>query len=206
MFAIDADTGRLLHGSRAFDPHTRRWEETGAPRSVERIGAERALDWLQRDSGNPVRVPIAVIGPRVASAEQLAVAEAVGGLLGRCGLTLLCGGHGGIMEAASRGATLAGGIAVGLLPGSDPDAANPFVTIPIATGIGEARNALIARASRVVVAVGDSYGTLSEVALSLRSGTPVFGLAGAAAVDGVRHLESVETLAAALADELLQVS
>jgi uncharacterized protein (TIGR00725 family) len=165
---------------------------------------EAALSWKQRESGRPIREPIGVIGPREATPEMLRTAEEVGALLGRCGLTLLCGGRGGVMEASCRGAVAAGGLTIGLLPETDPSLANPHVMVPIATGIGEARNALIARASRSLVAVGNSYGTLSEVALGRHFGKTVFGLCGAAEVEGVVHLDGVATLAEALAAELLK--
>jgi uncharacterized protein (TIGR00725 family) len=166
--------------------------------------AEAALSWKQRESGRPIREPVGVIGPREATPEMLRVAEEVGALLGRSGLTLLCGGRGGVMEASCRGAVAAGGLTIGLLPETDPSLANPHVTVPIATGIGEARNALIARASRCLVAVGNSYGTLSEIALGRHFGKVVFGLCGAAEVEGVVHLDGVTALAAALAEELLK--
>ena len=79
------------------------------------------------------------------------------------------------------------------------DAANPYVTIPLATGIGEARNAIVARSAFCLVAIGDSYGTLSEVALGLQFGRPVIGLAGAAQVDGVRHVASADDAVDAVA-------
>lgn len=203
MHSIDRATGRLHRDTHAFDPATRNWTPAAAPTEPEAVGPEAALSWLQRSSGHPVRPPVGVIGPNEASAEVLAAAEAVGRVLGRCGLTLLCGGRQGVMEAASRGASAEGGLTVALLPGADPAQANPFVAVPIATGIGEARNALIAQASLCLVSVGDSYGTLSEVALGLRLGKRVFGLAGAARIDGVRHLDGAEALAAELADLIL---
>jgi uncharacterized protein (TIGR00725 family) len=116
-------------------------------------------------------------------------AESVGQGLARMGFTILCGGRDGVMAAVAKGARSAGGTTVGLLPETDASVANPYIDIAIATGIGEARNALIARASMCVVAVGNSHGTLSEVALSRHFGKLVIGLEGAAQVDGVRHVE-----------------
>jgi uncharacterized protein (TIGR00725 family) len=160
---------------------------------------ERHLLWRQRRSGSPIRAPVAVIGPREASAAQLAAAEAVGRLLGRWGFATLTGGREGVMEAASRGAAQAGGLTLGLLPDGDASAANPWVAVPIATGIGEMRNAVIARAAFCLVCVGDSYGTLSEVALGLRFGKTVFGLEGPPPVEGVVRLDAPDGLAAPLA-------
>jgi uncharacterized protein (TIGR00725 family) len=89
---------------------------------------------------------------------------------------VVCGGLGGAMEAACRGAKQAGGTTVGILPGTDRSAANPYVDFALPTGLGEARNALVVRAADVVIAVGGGYGTLSEIALALRGGKPVIGL------------------------------
>ena len=105
------------------------------------------------------------------------------------GAVLVCGGLGGVMEAACRGAKDAGGRTVGILPGTDRAAANPFVDTAIPTGLGEARNALVVRAADALIAVGGGYGTLSEIALALKAGKPVVGLdswdiEGVVAVDG----------------------
>jgi uncharacterized protein (TIGR00725 family) len=104
-------------------------------------------------------------------------AEAVGRGLAEAGAVVVCGGLGGVMAAACRGAAGAGGTTVGLLPGSARTDANPWVSVALPTGLGEARNALVVRAVDVVVAVGGGYGTLSEIGLALRTGTPVVGLA-----------------------------
>jgi uncharacterized protein (TIGR00725 family) len=106
----------------------------------------------------------------------VSAAEAVGGELARAGAVLVCGGLGGVMEAACRGAHEAGGRTVGILPGADRAAANRFVDVAIPTGLGEARNALVVRSADALVAVGGGYGTLSEIALALKAGKPVVGL------------------------------
>ena len=130
-------------------------------------------------------------GPGDASAEVAAAAEAVGrGLAGR-GVVVVCGGLGGAMEAACRGAKAAGGVTVGLLPGGDREAANPFVDVAVATGLGEGRNVLVVRAADVVIAVGGGHGTLSEIALALRAGKRVVGL-DTWAIDGVEPAGSAE--------------
>ncbi len=126
------------------------------------------------DTKRPLRVSVA--GSGNASAREVSLAEETGKLLARRGAILICGGLGGVMEAACRGASRAGGITVGILPGSSADSANPHVLIPIPTGLGEARNALVAGACDALIAVGGRLGTLSEIALALRSGTPVVGL------------------------------
>jgi uncharacterized protein (TIGR00725 family) len=119
---------------------------------------------------------IAVVGPGQATAEQEADGEAAGRNLAEAGAVVVCGGLGGVMEAACRGAHAAGGVTVGILPGADRAAANPWVSVAVATGLGEARNALVVRAADAVVAVGGEFGTLSEIALALKAGKPVIGV------------------------------
>jgi len=188
---------------RRFDPTQREW--LSAPRrksraaKLEPLDALAAATWLQRESGHPLRIPIGVVGPREANAAQLAAALKVGELLGDCGLTVLCGGRQGVMQAVCEGVARVGGLSIGLLPEPDASEANRFVGVAIATGIGEARNALIARASFCLIAIGSSLGTLSEVAFGRQFGKPVIGLEGAARVEGVQHVaaakEAVERVA-----------
>lgn len=104
------------------------------------------------------------------------MAEAVGRGLAEGGAVVLTGGRGGVMAAASRGAAEAGGLTVGILPGEDAGQANPWVQLPIVTGLGEARNAVLIRTAQAVIAVGGEYGTLSEIAFALKFGRPVVGL------------------------------
>jgi uncharacterized protein (TIGR00725 family) len=134
---------------------------------------------------------VAVVGPGDASPEQAALAQHVGRLLARRGAVVVCGGLGGVMEAACRGARGEGGTAVGILPGLDRRAANPHVSVAIPTGLGEARNALVVRAADALIAVGGAYGTLSEIALALKAGKPVVGL-GTWEIDGVNAASSPE--------------
>lgn len=119
---------------------------------------------------------VAVVGGSEANDQLTAMAETVGAALGAAGATLVCGGLGGAMAAACRGAKSAGGLTVGILPGTDVSAANPWVDVAIATGLGEARNALVVGSAAVVIAIGGEYGTLSEIALALRAGVPVIGV------------------------------
>ena len=104
---------------------------------------------------------------------------------------MVCGGLGGVMEAACRGAKGGGGTTIGILPGTDRAAANPFVDFAIPTGLGEARNALVVRAADALIAVGGAYGTLSEIAFALKAGKPVAGL-GTWDVDGLTVADSPE--------------
>ena len=119
---------------------------------------------------------IAVIGAGEATAEIAGLAEQVGNALARRGVMLVCGGLGGVMEAACRGAKSAGGTTIGIIPGSDPEAANPWVDIPICTGLSYARNIVVVKTGRAAIAVGGAYGTLSEIGHALGDGIPVIGL------------------------------
>jgi uncharacterized protein (TIGR00725 family) len=119
---------------------------------------------------------VAVIGASNATGWELATAEELGRLLADAGCVLVCGGLGGVMDAAARGASSRGGTSVGILPGDDREHASRHLTVAIATGFGEARNAIVARSADAVIAVGGEFGTLSEIALALKTGTPVIGL------------------------------
>jgi uncharacterized protein (TIGR00725 family) len=119
---------------------------------------------------------VAVVGAGVAGPQVVRDAEEVGRLIAERGAVLVCGGLTGVMEAACRGAKSAGGTTVGILPGSRRSDANEWVDIAIATDLGEMRNALVVRAVDVVIAIAGEFGTLSEVALALKTGTPVVGL------------------------------
>lgn len=119
---------------------------------------------------------MAVIGSGDPDPERDRQAEQVGRALAERGAVLVCGGLGGVMEAACRGAATAGGTTIGLLPGADRQGANPHLTIALPTGMGELRNGLIVRAADAVIAVGGEYGTLSEIGFALKLGRPVVGL------------------------------
>jgi len=119
---------------------------------------------------------VAVVGASRASDDERATAELVGRLLAEREIVIVCGGLGGVMEAACRGARSAGGTTVGILPGDDRTDANEFVDVAVATGMGEGRNALVVRTADAVIAVGGEFGTLSEIALALRAGKPVVGI------------------------------
>ncbi|HOB86254.1 MAG TPA: TIGR00725 family protein [Bacillota bacterium] len=118
---------------------------------------------------------LAVVGASRCDRETAVLAEAVGAEIASRGGVLLCGGGGGVMEAASRGAKNAGGMVIGILPGEERRG-NPFLTLALPTGLGEGRNAVLARAADALIAVGGEYGTLSEIALGLKMGKPVIGL------------------------------
>ena len=119
---------------------------------------------------------IAVIGGGQPSPQEAKLAEEVGHELARRGAILVCGGLGGVMEAACKGASSEGGTTIGILPGDNSEAANPYVQIPIVTGLGYARNIAVVKSAQAVIAIGGNYGTLSEISHALQSGIPVVGL------------------------------
>ncbi len=144
-----------------------------------------------------MRPLIAVVGGHRCTPGEAALAEDVGRRLAAAGAVLLCGGLGGVMEAAARGAkAVEASLTVGILPGDDARAANPHIDVPLATGMGEMRNALIVRSAGAVIAIGGGWGTLSEIALARRIGTGVVGLRDAF---GDLDIPRVETAAAAVA-------
>lgn len=122
------------------------------------------------------RLQVAVVGAGHADDEERDRAARVGRALAEAGAVVVCGGLGGVMEAACRGARDGGGTSIGILPGTEREAANEFVDVVLATGMGEGRNVLVVRNADAVVAVGGEFGTLSEVALALQAGIPVIGL------------------------------
>jgi len=119
---------------------------------------------------------IAVIGGSQCSAKEAKLAEEVGRELARQGAILVCGGLGGVMEAACKGASSEGGITIGILPGDSHRAANPYVQVPIVTGLGYARNIVVVKSAQAIIAIGGSYGTLSEIGHALQNNIPVIGL------------------------------
>lgn len=119
---------------------------------------------------------IAVCGSNAEDAQSNRLAEEVGRLLAAQGVTLVCGGGGGVMTAACRGAVAAGGLTVGIVGGGHTAEANPYVQVAIATAMGHARNAIIVQTADAVIAIGGAYGTLSEIALARACGRPVVGL------------------------------
>jgi uncharacterized protein (TIGR00725 family) len=150
------------------------------------------------------RVQICVSGGSKADPELARLAEAVGRGIAQAGAVLVCGGRGGVMEAAARGAADAGGEVVGILPGTSPDEGNPHVTYVIATGIGHARNLAVVASADAVIAIGGEWGTLSEIAYARRLERPVialesWSLSGRAAMKGGPGIEPAESAEEAVA-------
>jgi len=128
---------------------------------------------------------IGVIGAGGSSASLDEMATEVGREIARSEAVLVCGGLGGVMAAAARGAKEVGGYTVGILPGPSPDDANPYIDFPIATNMGQARNAVIAQTADALIAIGGGYGTLSEIALALKIGKKVVALLPGFSIPGV---------------------
>nr|WP_321788748.1 DNA-processing protein DprA [Burkholderia pyrrocinia] len=149
--------------------------------------------------GRRHRMPVGVIGPREATELQLHAAERIAHGLAAAGVAIVGGGKQGVMEAAARGAHAAGGCAIGLLPEDDAQHANPYLSVALPTGLGITRNALIARASLCLIAVGGGLGTLSEIALGLQWGKPVFTICDAPQVAGVECFDEADPLVARVA-------
>ncbi|MEO0542345.1 MAG: TIGR00725 family protein [Pseudomonadota bacterium] len=190
----------ILIDGNALD--VRQWVTKPDSQTGDALSASQAFEHL-RASTSLRHLVVGVIGPRNANEAQLAAAERIGALLGRLGITLICGGKNGVMNAVSRGCDGSGGLMVGILPGNSPADANEFVGIPLPTGLGEARNMVIAKSARVLIAIGGSYGTLSEVAYGLHFSKPVIGVEGAADIPGVIHVGDAEEAVAVALDALL---
>ena len=147
---------------------------------------------------------ISVVGAGECSADEAKTAEEVGGLIAEAGFGVVCGGLGGVMEAACKGCKEAGGTTVGILPGSDPAEANEWVDLAVPTGMGEARNALVAKAGEAMVAVGGEYGTLSEIAFALKLKKRVAGIGTWNLGDG--HIIEAKTPSEAVLDVVQRLS
>lgn len=193
--------------ARLFDSSSHAWitapaTNVAAPNDRSNtVSATRAVSLLTGQGAR--RLPVGVIGPNDASDPELAMAEAVGRAIAALGLPMICGGRGGCMEAASRGHAEAGGLVIGILPSTDWRGANAHVAIPIATGIGEARNAIIASASFALIAVGGGHGTLSEMALGLKMERLVIAMPQATDVSGALRCKTVDAAMEAVAQRYL---
>lgn len=194
-----------LRSARIFLPENRTWADLdNIPSELVPVSETDAVTRLQQQGGR-CRIPVGILGGRKASDEQLADALELGTLIAQMGLTLICGGRQGVMAAACKGVSEAGGICVGLLPDETPENANPYVTIPLATGIGVARNAILTRAALCLVAIGGGYGTLSEIAFGLQFEKKVLGLSGAPNIPGMIPCRSPKEAAVRIARAVLNL-
>lgn len=146
--------------------------------------------------------PVAIVGPREASAEQEATAYRLAHALASAGVPLVCGGKIGVMQAAARAASDVGGTCIGLLPEEDAAYGNPYLTVALPTGIGLSRNMLVARAGACLIAVGGGLGTLSEIAMALQWKKPVFAIRDAPDVPGMQVFDDEDVLLESVTDWL----
>lgn len=182
--------------ARVFDAHARAWRRVPeAATGGEPITLADAVRWLQKESGKPVRAPVAVIGAEDATAAQLKTAEALGAGLADRGLGVLCTGQTGVATAVAKGAAEAGGHVTAILPENDWRAANPYVTTVIASGIGLAHAALVAEASLCLIALGGDHRTATTLAQARAAGRPVFEPGEALTVEAKIALAPVERAA-----------
>jgi uncharacterized protein (TIGR00725 family) len=191
---------------RCFDAMTRTWtaKPSGEPGdAVETIDAVAAVAWLQHESRHPLRLPIAVVGARNATPAQFAAAMQVGELLADSGLVAICEGGNGLAQALCDGVKRVGGVSIGVLPDADPAAANPFVSVILATGIGAACHTMIVQAAYCLIAIGDNP---AGIAQARAAGKLVVGLEGAAADRGVVHVADARAAVDVVALALLGVN
>ena len=205
-YRLDAQ-GRVRRGNGdRLDPWQWRWLAADDPPDLAApaIDAKRAV--RTATAAGARRLPVAVIGPREATPGQEQAAHALGQALGDLGLTVICGGRGGVMAAVAAGARHAGGLTIGILPDSDWRSANDDIVVPIATGLSEARNAVIAKAAVALIAVGGSYGTLTEAAYGRHFNKTVIGLLDPPRVDGLIRVETVDEAIGTLCTCLLSLA
>ena len=203
---LSSNRETLHDGSRNFDPWKLSWSTASLKNSNDvPLSKVEAVEWLYKEAKGR-QVPVGVIGPREATEHQEVTAEQLGKRMGELRIPLLNGGKNGVMEAVSKGCCQAGGLVLGFVPDDNWEAANDYVTVPIATGIGKARNVLIAQSCQALVAVGGGFGTHSEMAFGMHFEKPGFAMAGAPEIDGVRRMEDVEDVIAALASVILKLS
>ena len=203
MLGFSQAANALFRDDVRFDPWALAWRPCeDRPRDTRETTPLSAVAWLFSQP-RVRRVPVAVIGPKRAGTRQLDVAELLGQRLGELGIPMITGGRSGVMEAASRGNLEAGGLPIGILPGDEWTEANPYVAMPLATGLGPARNAVVARAAIALIAIGGEYGTLSEMAFGLHFGRLVIALEDAPEVVGAVRCVDIETALERLAQRIL---
>lgn len=136
---------------------------------------------------------IAVIGGSKCSKKVEQISHKIGKIVAKVGAILICGGLGGVMEAACKGTKSAGGLTLGILPGENKESANPFVDIALPTGLGYARNVLVVKSADIVIAINGKYGTLSELAYALHFKKPIFGI-NTWNIEGINKVKSLKEL------------
>ena len=173
---FDTKNGDFYFQDKSYNFTDRRWEAaTHIPESVIELSLQDAVKKLQ-NSPDKIKQPIGIVGAGQPTEKQYRMAEDIGKILASLKLSIICGGRGGIMEAVCKGVYEIGGASIGILPEGDLSKANPYVTIPIATGLGLARNSIIANGALCLLAIGGGNGTLSEIAYGLQLNKKVFAI------------------------------
>lgn len=191
---FDIKNQQFYLGNKCFDFCDRKWKEIEKnPPDLIPVSPYEAIKKLQ-NSQHRLTIPIGIIGANKPNAEQYQIAIELGGFLAKLGLIIICGGRAGIMEAVCKGMHENNGISIGILPESNLENANKYVTIPLATGIGLARNAIIAASSFCLVAIGGSFGTMSEIAYGLQFGKKVFAIKNDFSIDEVIRCNNIEEI------------
>lgn len=192
---LDADTKNLyLKNNKILDFKSMKWIEIEElPKQLIEISKQDAIRELQ-SGNNKIKIPVGVIGTNAPSSEQYNLARALGQSLADVGLSIICGGRAGVMEAVCKGSYEYGGLSIGILPENNLDNVNSYVSLPLATGVGFARNAIIASSSLCLIAVGGGNGTLSEIAYGLQFNKKVFVINSTLTVDGVVYCSSIEEI------------
>lgn len=202
--AFSPSAGTLHRPGLAFDPWGLAWAPGEPPADAAPIAPLEAVGRLA-GAGRLRRVPVGVIGPKLATPSQVETAQALGRRIAELGLVLLTGGKNGVMEGASRGAFEAGGLTIGIVPDDEWGVANPYVAVPLASGLGPARNAVIARACEVLIAIGGEYGTLSEMAFGMHFDRLVLALLNAPEVPGVARFGTIDEALERMALRILRL-
>lgn len=181
-----------LQNHRQLNFNNMQWKNVVTlPNSLTELSYPEAVKKLQ-GSPHKLKMPIGVIGANKPTQEQYQIAEKIGNALAQLNVFVICGGRGGVMEAVCKGVDEAGGTSIGILPESHLENANKFVTIPVTTGIGLARNSIIATSALCLIAIGGSYGTLTEIAYGLHFGKKVFTINSDLKVDHAIICNTIE--------------
>jgi uncharacterized protein (TIGR00725 family) len=206
-FHIDPESQRIcMHDGRATQVKAI-CRDKATVLMVEQLADKEALmDCIRRRPSLFQCPPVGVIGPRQASNTQYAIAESLGSAFAERGLTVICGGHSGVMEAVCKGVNRQGGRSIGILPGERWEEANPYVSVPVVTGMGSMRNSIIAHSAFALVAVGGGYGTLTEMAYGLHYHKPVFAIAGAPLIEGIEYVDSIDGIIKRVSELFLGVT
>jgi len=167
--------------------------EKNIPEDLVEVSNENALKLLQQTRCK-IRIPVGVVGTATPTDLQYNAAKQIGEIIANLGFIIICGGRNGVMKAVCEGAQIHNGITIGILPNLDTNEANNFVSIPIATGIGFARNAIIASASFCLISIGGGNGTLSEIAFGLQYNKPVYSILSEFKLNGVNYLDDVNLI------------